>query len=63
MDVNETLRALRIALKDFQRADTLEAEGEAGARMAESVEALDEWLSKGRFLPADWSANRSPVGR
>lgn len=34
-----------------------DAQGQA-MRMAELFEGLDEWLSRGGFLPEDWSKGR-----
>lgn len=33
---------------------------EAANRLAELVLALDEWISKGGFLPKDWTAKPKP---
>lgn len=53
MDVNETLLRLRELSRmflseegDFDTDDVVE--------MAESFQALDEWLLKQGFLPRDW---------
>jgi hypothetical protein len=58
MDVNETLRMLRTM------ADGLIHESDSGASpervaaigdtLAELVQAMDQWLSRGGFLPTDW---------
>ncbi len=56
MDPNTTLARLRelaAAADDVEEA----------AELAEAFHALDEWLSRGGFLPADWArhpANRPP---
>lgn len=42
MDPNEALKRLRKYASD------------TGGEFAETFEALDEWLSKGGFLPAAW---------
>lgn len=42
MDPNETLRLMRLAVKDDLD------------QLADLFEALDGWLSKGGFLPAAW---------
>lgn len=47
MDPNTALQALRKYASD------------TGGEFAEQFEALDEWLSKGGFLPADWA--RAPL--
>jgi hypothetical protein len=63
MDPNANLAELRRLVARFMQAWD-EADEETGAvtidtddalRMAELVEALDGWLSKGGFLPAAWS--------
>lgn len=48
MDVNE---ALRIVRESFAQGD------DETARFA--FQDLDEWLSKGGFLPADWNKGRA----
>lgn len=55
-----TMRDLRQAImtstggdEDALRSDAFE--------LAELVEALDEWLTKGGFLPTEWNAMRSPL--
>jgi hypothetical protein len=56
MDVNETLRRLRQLIVDQELADSSEESAKLGWEAAELFRALDEWLSKGGFLPDDWSA-------
>ena len=48
MDPDETLRQLRalVRAEDWDAAD--------GERVRELVAALDEWLSRGGFLPDAW---------
>lgn len=50
MDPDEALKSLR------EWAETLEALEDLGdaTRAKELFQALDKWLSKGGFLPADW---------
>lgn len=56
MDPNESLRECRLRLMyvyedigdGFPCTDSAE-------RLADAFRALDEWLSKGGFLPEDWS--------
>ena len=45
MDPNATLRAIRVHLA---------AEEPEPGSLAELVEALDEWITRGGFLPSDW---------
>lgn len=66
MDPNEALKNLRdtiglaTALSDGDPVD-FTAE-QILADMTEDVQALDEWLSKGGFLPTDWRMSRR-IGR
>lgn len=50
MDPNETLRQLRVYLELPGRWSPME---EYNARQL--MTNLDEWLSKGGFLPAEWN--------
>jgi hypothetical protein len=50
MDPNEALRLLRKYASDTPGA------------LGEQFEALDEWLSKGGFLPTAWSWSSVPIG-
>lgn len=59
MDVNEVLRDLRRALQDWRIAATQESALNAATEIVNDAEALDEWLSQGGNLPADWSAKRA----
>lgn len=54
VDVNETLRMLRLTIKQM-RVDTDPSVRKAHAdEIAEYFDAVDEWLSKGGFLPSAW---------
>ncbi|CAB4131449.1 hypothetical protein UFOVP276_204 [uncultured Caudovirales phage] len=57
MDPNETLNQLRESVKDWYAntlpVNSVEAIAELG-RVIELVQAMDDWLSKGGFLPNDW---------
>jgi hypothetical protein len=60
MDINETLRVLRDACsrnrdKEFMSDDD-------ATTMVEGFDALDEWLSKGGFLPVDWRSATVGIG-
>lgn len=62
MDPNETLRMCRrLARHLIEQADAGRQHHEtttsdtAGEELAECFTNLDEWLSKGGFLPRDWS--------
>lgn len=52
----EQLRIARDILHAFDRE--LPWDDAEVTRLAELVEALDGWLSKGGFLPEAWSTNR-----
>ena len=56
MDPNATLKDLRAALHDYDEAIRKSVADEAVDRALDAIRALDEWLSKGGFLPEDWSA-------
>lgn len=53
-DPNWTLIEARNATGDFRNAVTVSEVESAGNKLADTFEALDEWLCKGGFLPADW---------
>jgi hypothetical protein len=47
--------ALRTALEASARVIATEgAEAEAAVELAESVQALHEWIARGGFLPVAW---------
>ncbi len=50
MDPNETLRRLRQVGEELSRVEGVPAITEA----VELFTALDEWLSRGGYPPADW---------
>jgi hypothetical protein len=56
--------AYRNILRQIARLKALRAKGdllayaEAAEALIESWEALNGWMSKGGFLPADWAAKR-----
>ncbi len=65
MDPDVGLQLLRAAVTRIDAVDA-DPEGSWGGELSEVLErfaALDEWMSRGGFLPADWSANPSPVPR
>lgn len=73
MDPNAALVELRAALRQLEDARQLlgkEADLDAlwktiiaSDRLAESIESLDEWLSKGGFLPDAWVAKAGDCPR
>jgi hypothetical protein len=55
MDPNATLAEIRAALADMGRSDITPHEyADAASVLHERIEILDEWLSKGGFLPDAW---------
>ena len=56
MDPDETLKCAREALEILNCDLSFEpARLDASDDLVAAFEALDEWLSKGGFLPADWA--------
>ena len=53
MDPDAMLSSLRAEAQEILRG-----EEPSPAAMAEAFEALDQWLSKGGFLPSDWAVPR-----
>lgn len=53
MDPSETLRLLRKAVMNEDAA----GDGSYAAEIVEHFQALDAWLTKGGFLPGQWTAN------
>ena len=61
MDPDETLRELRVLTRRLLDAAPHPAAATADAiRLAELVEALDDWLSRGGFPPRAWAAGHRP---
>lgn len=63
MDPDRALANARAALARMRQYDDecgadYTPATEAADDLAEAFEALDGWLSKGGFLPKDWSAGR-----
>lgn len=61
MDPNKALEDLRSAIATLRKAaegDSNDAEIEAGHAVADAVEALDQWLSRGGFVPDAWEGSR-----
>jgi hypothetical protein len=56
MDPNEALETMRKCAASITRMVDRGAEPDAddATELAESLKALDEWLSRGGFLPAAW---------
>lgn len=54
MDPEEALKRLRQLVKIHMGGDGLDAH--EIDRMVTTFQGLDEWITKGGFLPADWQA-------
>lgn len=55
MDPNANLAEIRELTSRLLKQDQFSHENEEdGIALAEFVEALDQWLSAGGFLPKDW---------
>lgn len=54
MDPNATLKEILTAVKEFDDAADTESAFAAAGTALEAFENLDEWLSKGGFLPDRW---------
>lgn len=57
MDVDATLARLRAAESAWSLVDTFEDAARVGAELADAFQDLDEWLSKGGFLPRAWESS------
>jgi hypothetical protein len=56
MDPNETLRLIRLTIKQMAVEEKGGLMWTAHAvELSEYVEALDEWLTNGGSLPTDWA--------
>ena len=56
MDPTEALKKIRAILANG--VDGCQVCGDAGRELADLVEGLDGWLSKGGFLPEAWNKGR-----
>lgn len=56
MDPNETLRRMRVLASDLDDNPTLDTVESVAYGLAECVTALDDWLSRGGFLPEAWES-------
>lgn len=58
MDPDVALKTIRECMSLACSTDDEEVKEEALTNMMDAVQALDEWLSKGGFLPGDWGKGR-----
>ena len=54
MDPDETLRLLRLTIKQMRVDENPYIKAAHAEEVAEYFEALDGWLAGGGFLPSDW---------
>jgi hypothetical protein len=54
MDPNETLKQIRELLTEWWRCGDREEEYSVLVNIVDKIEALDDWITSGGFLPADW---------
>lgn len=54
MDPDETLKRLREALKVMDTTRSMNELMTASVVVLETMTALDEWITKGGYLPKDW---------
>lgn len=59
MDPDTTLAQIRELIADQQTHNELNDTDTD--RLVELIDSLDEWLTKGGFLPTEWNALRSPL--
>lgn len=55
MDPNEALKQAREALQTWDNSLDRDEARDAAEQLARTFEALDQWLSRGGFLPNAWS--------
>ena len=55
MDPNETLRLIRLTIKQMEVDEHPGIYKAHAQELAGYITYLDEWLSKGGFLPSDWA--------
>ena len=60
MDPNEALRYIRKLTENIKNtiAEGIAPDPDSVNELADTWTGLDEWMSKGGFLPKDWAAGR-----
>ena len=59
MDPDETLKSMREAIATMEASGGGPTFAAAAETLAESTDALDQWLSKAGFLPKAWDASHT----
>jgi hypothetical protein len=62
MDPNETLKIIRDLIEEILDPEA-PATDTNGRDLAEDVQALDSWLSRGGYLPEAWQPSDDPPSR
>lgn len=60
MDPDDALTQIRELITKHQTSGEEMSTSDA-ADLVELIDGLDEWLTKGGFLPTEWNALRSPL--
>lgn len=60
MDPDAALFLLRQNVADYENATTISEREDAADRISELFQGLDEWITKGGFLPKDWQPAHNP---
>lgn len=55
MDPDETLRLIRLTIKQMKVDDNVKILTAHADELIEYFEALDKWLTEGGFSPVEWS--------
>lgn len=55
MDPNATLARIYALMADVRQPDVDVDRLEAAGELVDALEALDQWLSRGGFLPTAWA--------
>lgn len=61
MDPNKTLANIRAIIAELRRTNTTGKVIELGDELSWMIQDLDEWLSKGGFLPAAWNNHLTSI--
>lgn len=52
--IDDNLRIIREAVREFRTAETISERREAAVRFVPAFEAMDRWLAGGGWLPSEW---------
>jgi hypothetical protein len=54
MDPDAALEHLRTLIRQLRQTTTTEAQADLGEQIADTVDDLDQWMSRGGFAPKAW---------